>query len=149
MLYRETLKKKKRDLRWRRESGKEKITYIDIQYRYECISNMWKTAVKRRSRENRFKTQQERLESKNDKDRGEAWLCGCAASNLRLCKKDWAPSLRAGAGRLALRRRVDSNHLPWSLPATRFNDCQLSVRALESISFLRERILLFLQWACR
>jgi len=60
------------------------------------------------SPDNRFKTQQERLENKTDKDRREVWLGGCAVSNLRPFKKSWAPWVRAGAGRLALGQRVDS-----------------------------------------
>lgn len=43
------------------------------------------------SRENGFKTQQERLENKNYKDGEEGWLGGCAACNLRLFEKSRAP----------------------------------------------------------
>lgn len=161
MPYKETLEKTNRDLGWRGESGKRENNrhrytmqiWMYIKYMKDCCkekrTNLLSGSLAGGSRENRFKMQQERWENKNDKDREEGWLGGCAASNLWLFKEKQAPSVRAGAGRLVCGWRVDSNHLSWSLPATRFNECKLSLRALERIGFLRERVLLFLQWACR
>lgn len=63
-------------------------------------------------------------------------------------QEEFAPPFSIGTGRVVLRLRVESATFHGPCQQHDFNECKISLRPLENISSLRERILYFLQNTC-